>query len=181
MISTLDATGQGDSIDIAMFYLSDRGVIRALLDADRRGAKTRIILDPNKDSFGREKGGIPNRQVAYELTRKSSGRILVRWFDTHGEQFHAKLVVVRHAGRLTMFGGSANLTRRNLRDYNLEADLMVIAPRDATVSRRVMGYVERIWTNRGGQYTVEYETYEDRSILKRLVYRVQEFAGLSSY
>src|SRR5262245_56564301 len=45
----------GDSIDVAMFYLSDREIIDALLAAARRGVSVRVILDPNKDAFGRTK------------------------------------------------------------------------------------------------------------------------------
>ena len=33
------------------------------------------ILDPNKDAFAREKSGVPNRPVAYELVKKSKGKI----------------------------------------------------------------------------------------------------------
>ncbi len=51
-----------------MFYLSERQIIKALIAAQQRGVQVRVLLDPNKDAFGREKNGIPNRQVAAELT-----------------------------------------------------------------------------------------------------------------
>jgi HKD family nuclease len=51
----------------------------------------------------------------------------VQWYDTHGEQFHTKLLAFHTARGTTLLGGSANLTRRNLGDYNLEADLLVRA------------------------------------------------------
>jgi hypothetical protein len=73
-------------------------------------------------------GWIPNRQVARELVTSSDGRIQVRWYDTHGEQFHTKLVMVKTADSVVVMGGSANLTRRNIEDYNLEADLRFILP-----------------------------------------------------
>jgi len=47
--------GRGDNIDIAMFYVSDRGVIQSLLAASRRGVNVRLMLDPNKDAFGHAK------------------------------------------------------------------------------------------------------------------------------
>ena len=106
----------GDSIDIAMFYLSERSVIQALLDAAKRGVAVRVLLDPNKDAFGRTKNGIPNRSVATELAAASDGAIKVRWFRTHGEQFHSKLVAMRTATEFWFTLGSANLTRRNLED-----------------------------------------------------------------
>jgi phosphatidylserine/phosphatidylglycerophosphate/cardiolipin synthase-like enzyme len=173
---------QGDGrLDIAMFYLSDRSIIRALLDAAQRGVGIRLVLDPNKDAFGRQKGGIPNRQVAHELVTQSGGRIALRWYDTHGEQFHTKLVIGRHEGHVVAIGGSANLTRRNLDDFNLEADVKVTAPIDSRLAEDVGRYFDRLWTNVGGHHTIDYSAYEDRSRLKRVIYRLQEWSGFSSY
>ena len=72
-------------IDLAMFYLSERQIVKALIAAHQRGVKLRVLLDPNKDAFGRQKNGIPNRQVASEL---NAAGITVRWCNTQGEQCH---------------------------------------------------------------------------------------------
>ncbi|MDC5637421.1 phospholipase D-like domain-containing protein, partial [Acinetobacter baumannii] len=65
--ATLDlidnARKAGTEIDIVMFYLSERKIIKALIAAHERGVKVRVLLDPNKDAFGRTKNGIPNRPV----------------------------------------------------------------------------------------------------------------------
>jgi phosphatidylserine/phosphatidylglycerophosphate/cardiolipin synthase-like enzyme len=136
----------GDSIDIAMFYLSDRDVIRALLDAARRGVAVRVLLDPNKDAFGRSKNGIPNRSVATELAAASDGAIKVRWFRTHGEQFHSKLVAMRTATEFWFTLGSANLTRRNLEDYNLEANIAASVPLNAEIATQISTWFDSLWT-----------------------------------
>jgi phosphatidylserine/phosphatidylglycerophosphate/cardiolipin synthase-like enzyme len=179
LLDAMNATVIGDTVDIAMFYLSDRSVIDALRLAAERSVKVRLILDPNKDAFGREKGGVPNRQVARELRRGTDGAVQVRWFDTHGEQFHTKLVRIKHRAVATIIGGSANLTRRNLGDYNLEADLVIVA--DSALDATVAGYFERLWTNRDGQFTVDFSMYDDPSRIKQWQYRIQEFTGLSSF
>src|SRR5688572_5514564 len=139
----------GDSIDIAMFYLSERGVIQALLAAAKRGVAVRVLLDPNKDAFGRTKNGIPNRSVATELAAASDGAIKVRWVRTHGEQFHSKLVAMRSATEFWFTLGSANLTRRNLEDFNLEANLAVSVPPNAEIAAQISAWFDSIWTNRG--------------------------------
>lgn len=181
LLRDVRATGPGDRVDMAMFYVADREVVHALLDADRRGVAVRLILDPNKDAFGRQKGGIPNRQVAGELVSRSEGRIGVRWYDTHGEQFHTKLVLVTRGDWVTIFGGSANLTRRNLADYNLETDLRVQVPRESALAEGAADYFETIFANREAAFTLPFEAYRDDSWIKRVVYRVQEFSGLSSF
>jgi len=179
LLEALNATTSGDSVDIAMFYLSDRRVIAAVSDAAQRGVVVRLILDPNKDAFGREKGGVPNRQVATELRRATDGAVAVRWYDTRGEQFHTKLVRVRTPAGATIMGGSAHLTRRNIGDYNLEADLVLAA--DAALDQTVAGYFNRLWTNRDGQFTLDFSAYEDTSLFRLLLYRFQEFSGLASF
>jgi phosphatidylserine/phosphatidylglycerophosphate/cardiolipin synthase-like enzyme len=151
----------GDSIDIAMFYLSERSVIQALLDAAKRGVAIRVLLDPNKDAFGRAKNGIPNRSVATELAAASDGAIKVRWFRTHGEQFHSKLVAMRTATEFWFTLGSANLTRRNLEDFNLEANVAASVPPNAEIAAQITNWFDSLWTNRGPpelEYTAEFGT-----------------------
>jgi phosphatidylserine/phosphatidylglycerophosphate/cardiolipin synthase-like enzyme len=174
----------GDSIDVAMFYLSERGIIDALIAAARRGVAVRVLLDPNKDAFGREKGGIPNRPVAAELATASDGAIKVRWFRTHGEQFHSKLVVLRGANELWFTLGSANLTRRNLGDYNLEANVAATVPLNADVAVAIVSWFDSLWTNRGPpplEYTAELGAYADPAQSTYWLYRLMEATGLSTF
>jgi phosphatidylserine/phosphatidylglycerophosphate/cardiolipin synthase-like enzyme len=174
----------GDSIDIAMFYLSDREVIQALLAAARRGVAVRVLLDPNKDAFGRTKNGIPNRSVATELAAASDGAIKVRWVRTHGEQFHSKLVAMRSATEFWFTLGSANLTRRNLEDFNLEANLAASVPLNAEIATQITAWFDSLWTNRGPpelEYTAEFGAYADPAQGTYWLYRLMEATGLSTF
>ena len=183
LLERLTAAGTGDAIDIAQFYMSDRLVINALLEAAQRGATVRVILDPNKDAFGFEKNGIPNREVASELVGASDGAVRVRWYRTHGEQFHSKLAAIRHDGRMWLLLGSANFTRRNLGDFNLEADVAVDTPAEGPLATAVLEWFERLWSNRPGtrEYTADSELYADASQLRYWVYRFMEATGISTF
>lgn len=184
VLDHLESAGRGESIDIAMFYLSSRAVIEALLDASRRGAAIRLILDPNKDAFGHTKSGIPNTTVASELVSASDGKIRVRWYRTHGEQFHTKLVMVYGAQRLWFTLGSANLTRRNLDDYNLEANLAIEVGRGAPLATQLLDYFDALWSNRaalGIEYTADFAVYSDPAQSHYWLYRVMELTGLSTF
>jgi phosphatidylserine/phosphatidylglycerophosphate/cardiolipin synthase-like enzyme len=174
----------GDGIDIAMFYLSDRTVIQSLLAAAKRGVSVRVLLDPNKDAFGRTKNGIPNRSVATELAAASDGAIKVRWFRTHGEQFHSKLVTLRTATEFWFTLGSANLTRRNLDDFNLEANIAASVPLNAEIAVQISAWFESLWTNRGPpelEYTAEFGAYADPAQSSYWLYRIMEATGLSTF
>jgi HKD family nuclease len=184
LLSRLDATQRGDNIDIAMFYVADRAIIESLLAASRRGVTVRLILDPNKDAFGHAKSGIPNQPVASELVAASDGAIHVRWYRTHGEQFHTKLAMVYGPEQLWLTVGSANLTRRNLADYNLEANLAMELPRSAAIAQQTLDYFETLWSNHaslGIEYTADFGYYADPSQLHYWLYRVMEGTGASTF
>lgn len=182
VLDLINRCGEGDTLWIAMFYLSERSVVDALVAASQRGADVRCVLDANRDAFGFEKSGIPNRPVAAELRKRSDDRIEVRWYRTEGEQFHTKLVFAdRAGGGAELILGSANLTRRNLGNYNLELDVMVSGTGRARPMSDVRHYLERIWFNRLGDYTLPYSEFGESSIWKTVAYRFQEWSGLSSF
>lgn len=184
LLERIDASRRGENIDIAMFYVADRAVIESLLAASRRGVAVRLILDPNKDAFGHTKTGIPNQPVASELVAASDGAIHVRWYRTHGEQFHTKLAMIYDASRFWLTVGSANFTRRNLADYNLEANLVLELPRTTAVAQQTVDYFETLWSNRaslGIEYTADFGYFADPSQLHYWAYRVMEGTGASTF
>lgn len=179
LLAALAGTRAGDRVMMAMFYLSDRGVVDALLEAAARGAEVRLVLDPNKDAFGLEKDGVPNRPVANELVSRSHGRIAVRWYRTHGEQFHAKMTLVTRGGRLLASLGSANLTRRNLANFNLEANLEIGLDAEEPLAGSLTAWFEHLWAD--DARTAEFAAFRDDSRLRYWRYRLMEASGLSTF
>jgi len=184
LLNAVGATRNGDSISIATFYLSDRKVLDALLDAADRNVSVRLILDPNRDAFGRQKDGVPNRPVANELVTQSGEKIQVRWYRTHGEQFHTKIALIRHQHRFIASLGSANLTRRNIGNYNLEANMALETADDSALAIEMQGYFDRLWNNDGPpgtEYTAVFGAYRDEDNGKYWRYRLMEATGLSTW
>lgn len=181
ILKNIKDTEKGDRIDLGMFYLSHRDIIKQLIAAADRGVKIRIVLDPNKDAFGFEKNGLPNRQTAAELLKKSGNKIEVRWYLTNGEQFHTKIIAIHKVDKAVFIGGSANYTRRNLDNYNLEVDLMVTVSAGDPLANEFETYFDRIWTNWDGIYTGDYSEYADDSLWKAVLYRFQEKTGLCTF
>lgn len=184
LIEHIDAAARGESIDIAMFYVANRGVVEALLAAGRRGVGVRLILDPNKDAYGHTTSGLPNQPAASELVSESDGAIHVRWYRTHGEQFHTKLVMIYGPQRLWLTLGSANLTTRSLEDYNLEANVAIEVGRAAPLASQALEYFDALWSNRaslGIEYTADFAAYADPGQGHYWLYRFLEAAGMSSF
>ena len=179
VLAMINGAKKHDHLDMAMFYLSERNIVEALKQAQQRGVIVRLIIDPNKDAFGRQKNGIPNRQVASELNALG---LPIRWCDTHGEQCHSKMLLKYNAQQAELILGSANLTARNLKNYNLETNMRVIGTAQAQVFRDAAQYFDSTWTNANDrQMTVEYAKYADESKVKYWIYRFMEWSGISTF
>ena len=118
-----------------------------------------------------------------ELIAASDGAIHLRWYRTHGEQFHSKLASIRRGDRLWLLLGSANFTRRNLGDYNLEADVAIDTPANGQLAADVATWFEALWSNRPGaqEFTADAELYAEPSQARYWLYRFQEASGLSTF
>jgi HKD family nuclease len=182
VLQSLSEAGAGDQVWMGMFYLADRGVIQALIEASKRGAELRLILDPNQNAFGRDKIGVPNRPVAKELLDASDNQINIRWYNTTDEQYHTKLLFIDKTDTIIVNNGSANFTERNLDDLNLETNLGITAPGNSPVAQQLRQYFKRLWNNEGAPYTLDYEAFEDKTvIIKQWMYQLQEWLGLTSF
>lgn len=172
----------GDRLDMAMFYLSHRDIVEALVDAKKRNVALRVLLDANNEAFGHQKSGIPNRQVAMELVRAG---IPVRWCNTLGEQCHSKLLMLdKQNGATELLLGSANFTRRNLDDLNLEADVWVSVADQSQVAIRARDFFDQQWQQGPGDdpvMSLPYEDWADESRFRYWRYRIMEATGLSTF
>lgn len=182
ILSSIEQAEQGDEIWMAMFYLSERKIVNELRDAALRGAQIYLVLDPNETAFGNKKTGLPNRPVVNELIEDTDGFIQVRWYNVKEEQFHPKMMMVKSEDEMTIISGSANFTKRNLVDYNLENNLVVKGPPNAEVMEEVDNYFTALWGNEGGAFTIGATEYQDTlSYLQRGVYAIQKFLGFTTY
>ena len=78
--------------------------------------------------------------------------------------------------------GSANLTRRNLDDFNLETNVLVRVPPDHACLRDACRHFDSLWNNEPGRlFSVDYAHYRDESLIKRWKYRWMEASGMSTF
>lgn len=180
LLQMVDSAVTGERLDIEVFYLSFRPLADALLRARARGVQIRVLLDPNRDAFGRAKNGVPNRQFAWDLHEAG---IEVRWCATSGEQCHRKLALLRRLdGSAELLSGSANFTRRNLDDLNLETDVHLRGPQTHPTLARLAEDFEETWSNTGGHTgSLDYQAFADHSRWRYGLYRLMEWSGLSTF
>lgn len=181
IIDGVNKTQKNDEIKIGIFYFSERKILKSIIKAHKRGVKIKIIMDANKDAFGKQKNGIPNRAVAYEMYKKSKGKIDIRWYNTSGEQFHSKFIMIKGNEETIIIGGSANFTKRNIDDYNFETNVELVLENNNEIILEVDKYFEKLWENKDAEYTLDFEKYKEKSKFKYFIYRIQEFTGLSTF
>jgi hypothetical protein len=164
VIRLLDSSKADDEIRIQMFYLSEPSVVEAIARAANRPGRTKPILmlmDPNKDAFNSIKDGSPNRQVTAYLMDKSKN-IQVRWYATHGEQNHAKVMSITNAstGKYELIEGSCNWTSKNMNDINMEANFVVDG--SSRLNTKFNNRFDILYGNKeeGQQYSLDYAAFD---------------------
>jgi hypothetical protein len=167
LLDAIGAAGGGDELSIAVQNFSDRRLIGATLVAAARGARLRVLMTRNQ---------IPNQAVAGELLRGGGGRIEVRWCRIDAEARLPRLLVLHHRNDLWVNLGSANFTRRNLGDLNLESSVELRMPAHAAPGRAVTDYFAKIWSD-----AAVAADFADESPMAYWRYRIAEATGLSTF
>lgn len=172
---------KGDKIRVGIFYISEFEILKELGEAAKRGVDVRIIADLNKDAFGIEKNGSPNRPALSEL-KDEVPEIQIRWYNTHGEQFHTKMIYFDFQDRAPYaILGSANYTRRNLNNYNLETNVAVEMERHSPMHEEIDRYFNRLWNNEDGEYTLPFVAYYEGGFSLRHLWKLQEVTGICTW
>ena len=172
---------KGDEINLGIFYISEFRILRELGEAAKRGVNVKIIADLNKDAFGLEKNGSPNRPALSEL-KEDYPDINIRWYQTSGEQFHTKFIYFDFKDKDPLaILGSANYTRRNLDNYNLETNLAVEMKKDSPMAGEMKDYYARIWNNEDGDYTLPIQDFYESRFFMRILWKIQEKTGLCTW
>ena len=174
----LSKTNQEHTINIAMFTLSDKKTTNQLIQASKRGANINIILDTNDFFFSQQKFGIPNKPVAEKLLKESNNKINIRWYKSHGEQFHTKLITITNQTHTTILTGSTNIANNNIRLYNLQSDIKITSPNNSSITKQTNDYFNKIYNNQNRIYTTDYNIYKSTSTLKKLRYEWEQFIRL---
>jgi hypothetical protein len=164
LVDALSAAGDDDEIRMATPALSDRPLLDAALRATARGARIRLLLDPE---------ALPNRAVADELLREGDGRIEVRWMPSGTPG--ASLAIVRHRRELWINVGAADFTRLSLGDFNLSAAVEFRLQDRAPAARDFVDGFEARWT------TSVADAPETVAAPAYWSYRVLQAAGLAAY
>jgi hypothetical protein len=173
LVDSLASADRDDQICISVHHLSDRRIIDALLQAAARGAHLRLLLDAVPS---------PNLGAARELVRGGGSQIELRWANAAAAREGGArlprnpLALIRHRSDLSIYFGSANFTRRNLADLNLEAAMELRMPAKTALAHNVSDYFARRWSQ-GAAYGL----YSDESAVTYWRYRIAEATGLASF
>ncbi|MBX2800234.1 MAG: hypothetical protein KTR31_21320 [Myxococcales bacterium] len=125
--------GAEHRIDVAVFFLTHKGIAQDLLDAKRRGVKVRVIMDATAAKNGYSK---------HEVLRAAGIPVKI---EDWGGKMHAKSMVIDSE---MIVGGSMNFTAAGERG-NDENTLLIRSRRHAA---QYEAWFESLWNSIGDQW-----------------------------
>ena len=178
----IDSLKAGDELLMGMYFLADRGVIDRLIKAANRGVKIRIIFDRSRDAFGMSTNGLPNKPVSKKLKKKTKGKIEIKWYFTNNEQYHTKITLMKKTdGNVIINAGSANLIKKNIRGYIMDSNFRILTTQDSKISKDVYTYFDRLWENKDGLFTINFDDEPTTSGFSDFMYKILDATQLGSF
>jgi HKD family nuclease len=148
----LQKAQSGDIVYLYTLFIHHKRIEQEIIRASERGAKIRIVLDPNAKLFSSDNPiRLPNSYIARTMERYPN--IEIRIYNAADGQFHTKLYTFYIGSDTYVLQGSANLVRMNLSDFNLDSMFFVHAEKPSDFTQSIDEYVSSIWNNTKHQYT----------------------------
>ena len=178
----IDSLKAGDELLMGMYFLADKGVIDRLIKAANRGVKIRIIFDRSRDAFGMSTNGLPNKPVSKKLRKKTKGKIEIKWYFTNNEQYHTKITLMKKTdGNVIINAGSANLIKKNIRGYIMDANFRILTTQDSKISKDIYEYFDRLWENKDGLFTLNFDDEPTTGGFSDFMYKILDATQLGSF
>jgi len=178
----IDSLKSGDELLMGMYFLADKGIIDRLIKAANRGVKIRMIFDRSRDAFGMSTNGLPNKPVSKKLKKKTKGKIEIKWYFTNNEQYHTKITLMKKTdGSVIINAGSANLIKKNIRGYIMDSNFRILTTQDSKISKDVYTYFDRLWENKDGLFTINFDDEPTTSGFSDFMYKILDATQLGSF
>ena len=178
----IDSLKAGDELLMGMYFLADKGVIDRLIKAANRGVKIRIIFDRSRDAFGMSTNGLPNKPVSKKLKKKTKGKIEIKWYFTNNEQYHTKITLMKKTdGNVIINAGSANLIKKNIRGYIMDANFRILTTQNSKISKDIYEYFDRLWENKDGLFTLNFDDEPTTDGFSDFMYKILDATQLGSF
>ena len=178
----IDSLKSGDELLMGMYFLADKGIIDRLIKAANRGVKIRMIFDRSRDAFGMSTNGLPNKPVSKKLKKKTKGKIEIKWYFTNNEQYHTKITLMKKTdGSVIINAGSANLIKKNIRGYIMDSNFRILTTQDSKISKDVYTYFDRLWENKDGLFTINFDDEPTTSGFSDFMYKILDTTQLGSF
>ena len=71
------------------------------------------------------------------------------------------------------------LTNENY--FNLENELKIMSAYDQKVSKDILDYYDRLWTNRDGDFTLPYDKGKNEKFMNDMLFRFMEVNGFGAF
>ena len=64
---------------------------------------------------------------------------------------------------------------------DLENELKIMSAYDQKISKDILDYYDRLWTNRDGEFTLPYDEHKNEKLMNDLLFRFMEMNGFGAF
>ncbi|MFB4162869.1 hypothetical protein ACE1TI_03285 [Alteribacillus sp. JSM 102045] len=89
--------------------------------------------------------------------------------------------MIENEEKVVALGGSDNFTRRNLKNYNLDASVLVVGTKETPALKDAQVFFDRIWFNKDTLYTFPYDARKNAFFWLKFIYYLQKLTNTSTY
>ena len=80
-----------------------------------------------------------------------------------------------------IYTGSANMIKKNIRGYIMDSNFRIIANKNSKLVKDIDTYFNRLWDNKDGIFTLEYDDEPTTKIMADFMYEIFNFTQLGSF
>ena len=126
--------------------------------------------------------GLPNKPVSKRLKKKTKNKIEIKWYFTNNEQYHTKITLIKKTdGNVIIHAGSANLIKKNIRGYIMDANFRILTNKDSKLTKDIYSYFDRLWENKDGLFTINFDDEPTTKASTDFMYKILDATQLGSF
>lgn len=151
VIKSLQECVESDEVTFVTDEISNSNLIKVLKEAAQNGVTIQLVLN------GQNK--IRNMVYLQDLILKSDNKIRLKWYEIQDGEFQNHTLVIKGNRVVVAYVSSVSFSRKQFSDSCLSSAIRLESHVDLPLGKNIVAYVQNIWTNQEGHYTVLSDLY----------------------
>lgn len=151
VIKSLQECAESDEVTFVTDEISNSTLIKALKEAAQNGVTIQLVLN------GQNK--IRNMVYLQDLILKADNKIRLKWYEIQDGEFQNHTLIIKGNRLVAAYVSSVSFGRKQFSESCLSSAIRLESHVDLPLGKSIVEYVQNIWTNQEGHYTVLSDLY----------------------